>query len=212
MQPLYCPKKSPYPCAWCNSHHTYIVSSDERNPPFVPKPSFVPEWDPEDHRLYGKKKNRRFSEEPFYPDPRFNPWHVDPFGPRYPDEFNPLKPKKHDPHNFVIHCDDCHKYSNVKSVFCKICRKHDTIVTKIGPYVNPDDIFNPKHIHDYICNTCKIDPPYHPCNHNWVKHSGEIFSECTAINFVCSKCGEKKTTYSNQDRDPFGPPYYDFYS
>lgn len=211
MQPFFCPKKSAYPCAWCNSRHTYVVSSNERKPPFFPE--YYP-----DHVNPHMGKKKRWQDDEYRPKPNPfcpNPWDhdYDPFRPHpfKPDEF-PFKPKKHDPYNFVIHCHDCNKYSNVKSVFCVVCHKHDTIISKIGPFVNPDDIFNPKYIHEYICDVCKFHPPHPPCNHNWVKHSGEIFSECTAINFVCSKCGEKKTTYSNQDQDPFGGGGYDFYS
>lgn len=205
MNNLYCPKKSNFPCAWCSSRHTVIVSSDERKyPPFPP---YHPEFNPFPDHFPGVNPFRPYPHDEDYRFYQKKPWgkkgiHCDDY--RFP-------PKKHDPHNFIIHCHDCNKYSNVKSVFCKYCRNHETIITRVGPHIDPDEIFNPKHLDDYVCKLCKYNPHKH-CNHEWVKHSGEIFSECTAINFVCIHCGEKKTTYSNQDKDPFGRDDYDFYN
>jgi hypothetical protein len=197
MNNLYCPKKSNHSCAWCNSRHTVIVSSDERKyPPFPPEFNPFPKYPhphDEDNRFYGKKywnKKKPCCDE---------------------DYGFPHVIKKHNPNNFIIHCHDCNKYSNVKSLYCRYCHNHETVITRIGPHIDPDVLFNPKYLEDFVCRICRHNPPKPPCRHEWVKHSGEIFSECTAINFICTLCGEKKTTYSNQDRDPFGRDNYDFY-
>jgi hypothetical protein len=188
---FYCPKKSMYSCAWCHHHNTVIVSSNEK---VTPKYPFDPDfpYDPEDYKLYGKHKKDEMYHYPHC---------------KIPDPFHP----KRNPLNLIIKCLDCERYSNVRFLRCKSCMNSVMKIIKIGPYIHPEDIFEPVMNDNFVCDGCKYTPPHVHCDHHWVKHSGEIFSECTAANLVCTKCGCKKTRLSNEDRDPFGRDDYDFY-
>lgn len=212
MQPFYCPK-SKYHCAWCSGRNTTIVLNNQHQE--------------EDHKLYSKKKwddgmrktKMDIHMKDFYPrtytDSMF-PFKPQPF-PDFPDEMRPpqdfpgLDPFypnrfKKLPLNVIIRCNDCYKFTNVKEVRCKQCKKTEVITVRISSTIDPDEVFEPKLMEEHICSSCKYSnslPP--PCDHEWVKHSGEIFSECTAINLYCRFCGAKKVRYSNDDRD------YDFY-
>ena len=175
MDKLYCPKKSFFNCAWCSSSHTTVVSA---NPKGYPRmfPDYIDEFD---HRR-------------FYKEDHFDgfPYNI------YPDDR-----KVNNKFPLIIHCLDCYKYSKVDQIKCRICRHNEIKISRLESKIDLDIIFNP--IEDNICSMCKMCPPTPYCEHKWVRHSGEIFSSCVAINLVCTKCGAKKTKTSNDDRDPF---------
>ena len=205
MQPFYCPKEK-YHCAWCNSRHTTVVLSNQHKE--------------EDYRFYKKmdeslrKPKMHIHMKDFYPRtyqdddiyPNFHPKKYPDIHP-YPEPF-PFPPNKFKklPLNVIIRCDDCYKYTNIKEVSCRQCKKVEVVSVRIGGHIDPEEIFGQSIYTDHLCASCKYPMPP-PCDHDWVKHSGEIFSECTAINFVCRFCGAKKTKYSNEDT----PRDYDFY-
>ncbi len=192
---FYCPKKSIYSCAWCHQNTTVIVSSNEMLPkyPFDHDPFEHDHSNPfNDHKLYGKH-----NVDDLYHYPH---WKI-------PEMFPPHKQKHL---NIIIKCLDCEKYSNVKILKCRSCERNEMKITKIGRYLHPEDIFEPVTNENYLCDTCQYVHHIPICDHKWVLHSGERFSECTAVNLVCTKCGCKKTKLSNEDKDPFGRDDYDF--
>ena len=117
----------------------------------------------------------------------------------YPNQIIDEKIDYSHPFFVIIKCDDCHKYSSVKSILCKTCNHNDVFVKKIFDKIHPDDLFDMTELHEYVCKHCNHFKPVTYCEHSWVKVSGEIFSECTVYNLVCKKCRKKKSTYSNQD-------------
>lgn len=170
MQHLYCPKKSMFYCAWCNSHHTYSIMKNTQD--------FI----------------RKDIDDCFYNQHKF-PNGLLP----YPSYLEHDEIRYQHPFSIIIKCEDCHKYSSVKSVVGIMCKHKDVIIRKIYNKFDPEDIFNMEHLYDYKCSTCKHSKPITYCEHSWVRVSGERFSECTVSNLVCTKCGKKKTSYSNQD-------------
>lgn len=194
---FYCPKKSMYSCAWCHHHNTVIVSSNEKVSKYPP-PKYPFDIEPpnsyDDYKLYGKHNVDDLYHYPHWKIPGMFPHH------------------KPNPLNIIIKCLDCEKYSNVRFIKCRTCERNVMKITKIGPYLHPEDIFEPVINDNYQCESCKYSHYTPSCDHIWVKHSGEIFSECTAVNLVCTKCGCKKTRLSNEDKDPFGRDDFDFYN
>ncbi len=179
MSDFCCPKKSMFHCAWCNSANTYITMKNTNN-----GMKKVIDYDNYDHEHYGYEHKFPNGLLP-YP---------------FPPKSDPKEMIDHSrPFFVIIKCDDCDRYSSVKSVFCKMCHHHDVIVKKIYDKIHPDDLFDMTPLKDYVCKFCKHHKPEPYCEHSWIRVSGEIFSECTVSNLVCKKCGKKKTTYSNQD-------------
>ena len=167
MQPFYCPK-SKYHCAWCSSRNTTIVMSNQNSQ--------------EDYKFYSKKKWEDGMRKPkmdihmkdFYPrtytDSMF-PFKPHPF-PDFPDEMRPahdfsgLDPFpsnrfKKFPLNVIIRCNDCYKFTNVKEVCCNQCKKIEVITVRISSTIEPDEVFEPKLMEEYICNSCKYSHSLH---------------------------------------------------
>ena len=117
----------------------------------------------------------------------------------YPMPYPEEKINYSKPFFVIIKCDDCYKFSSVKSIICKVCHHTEVSIKKISNGIDPEEFFDFKPHDEQVCKHCKYHKPVPYCEHSWIRVSGERFSECNVFNLVCKKCGKKKTTYSNQD-------------
>jgi hypothetical protein len=197
MNNLFYPKKSNYCCAWCFSNNTFIISPNNKpKSPFKPKSPYIPY----DDRPSFTKRIRQGSYNEFSLDderPSFtkrirqeNYNILDDDYLNVPVPFPYPRIMKHNPYNFLIHCNDCTKDSNVKLQKCRICNIDNIIITRsyhlTGPFtdpftdhqINPDYIFNENIFeNNYICKTCLLHPPILPCEHNGIKPVNDLKSE-----------------------------------
>lgn len=191
-------------CAWCYSSNTDIITDPKRD-----------HSRESDFNFYiNRRKDPREPREPKYDDNFFKPSfrEEDEYinnRDRYPRLPSDERDFTYNLNNFIIECFDCSKYSEVYIHNCMNCTKQKININRIINFIDVDNKFNIKP--RYLCIDCEYVhyKPNLPCNHNFIKHSGEIFSIGAVFTLKCTHCGEQKTSYPNNDNPH--QPYNDNY-
>jgi len=186
--------KLKHSCAWCHSNHTNIVVESPKN-------------------RYGR--DGRDDREDMYYNYKRKPIHPE------DDRDNNYNSRDYPifSNHYIIDCYDCAKYSEVQIIRCSNCASKKVNIKRIPNFIDLENTFRPLK-NDYFCIECQhysnVKPPSHnipspykaPCNHNYVKYSGEIFSCGPVFTLKCTYCGETKTTSPN-GTEPYNDNYPD---
>lgn len=170
-----------YHCSWCMCNNITVVSVNKKK-----------------NRYFDKSKLSLF--EDIYPEP---------LELLVPDRFYPIPlPGENRLHSIIIKCNECFRYSNIKNIICKLCKKEEFKYIRIENFSDPDYIFD-NDFENHFCEKCKY--PFKMCNHVWIKKSCQAFLETFATELECRYCGQKKYSYSSVIAEPNNSEDYGFY-